>query len=97
MGDISILASVTLERARVEWTDREPIGTDLKIYPWKVKFLNPMIVQSHANLRELVRLLQSHQLLSQSTMIATVNEPKMNWANKREHAAKVLTHRACGD
>ena len=97
MGDISILASVTLERARVEWTDREPIATELKIYPWRVKLLNPMIVQSHANLRELVRLLQFHQLLSQSPMIATVTEPKMSWANKREHAAKVLTNRECRD
>ena len=78
MGDMSILASVTLERARVEWTDREPIAAELKIYPCRVKLLNPMIVQSHANLRELVRLLQFHQLLSQSPMIATVNEPKMN-------------------
>lgn len=97
MDDMSILASVTLERARVEWTDREPIATELKIYPWRVKLLNPMIVQSHANLRELVRLLQSPQLLSHSFMIATVTEPKMNWANKREHAAKVLTNRACLD
>jgi len=56
-----------------------------------------MIVQSHANLRELVRLLQFHQLLSQSPMIATVTEPKMSWANKREHAAKVLTNRECRD
>ena len=97
MGDMSILASVTLERARMEWTDREPIATELKIYPWRAKLLNPMIVQSHANMRELVRLLQSPQLLSHSPVIATVTEPKMSWANKREHAAKVLTNRECRD
>jgi hypothetical protein len=50
-----------------------------------------MIAQAHADLRELLRLLQFHQLLSQSPMIATVTEPKINRANKREHAAKVLT------
>ena len=97
MGDISILASVTLERARVEWKDREPIATELKIYPWKVKFLNPMIVQSHANLRELLWPPQTSLSRFRSPRIATVGEPNMNKASKREHAAKVLTNRECRD
>ena len=83
MGDISILASVTLERAREEWKDREPIATELKIYPWKVKFLNPMIVQSHANLRELLRPPQTSLLRFFSSRIAAVSEHNMNEANKR--------------
>lgn len=70
---------------------------NVKIYPWGTKLLNSMIVQAHADLRELLRPPQTSLSRFLSSRIATVTESKMNWANKREHAAKVLTNRACGD
>lgn len=56
---------------------------NVKLYPWGTKLLNSMIVQAHADLRELLRPPKTSLSRFLSSRIAAVSEHNMNEANKR--------------
>ncbi len=78
INDMAILVSVTLERARVEWTNREPNFTERKNISLEDQTLQPNDRATPCRFARTSPATQTSLSRSHISRIATVGEPNMN-------------------